>query len=64
MENQPNSETNQNVLHKCPHCMCRFCTEADLKTHLKAYGASQAEHASEFQRAHGRLEHGSSNGPE
>ncbi len=64
MENQQNPEANQNVLHKCPHCMCHFCTEADLRRHIATYGTSEENHTSKFKYEHGRLEHGSSSGPE
>jgi histone acetyltransferase (RNA polymerase elongator complex component) len=51
-------------LNKCPHCACCFCNEADLKKHIETFGETQAMHQQEFQRVHGRLEHGSSGGPE
>ena len=64
MEEKTNPEGNINNLCKCPHCACCFCTEADLKRHMESYGTTKTEHAAEFQRVHGRLEHGSFGGPE
>ncbi len=62
--NLPNQTPTANTLCKCPHCACCFCNEADLKKHMETFGASQAAHQQEFQRVHGRLEHGSFGGPE
>jgi hypothetical protein len=64
MEENPAQEANNNNLHQCPHCACCFCTEADLKRHMDVYGNLKAAHSAEFQKVHGRLEHGSFNGPE
>lgn len=64
MEEKRREEGNMNTLCRCPHCACCFCTEADLEKHVKTYGNSKGEHSAEFQRTHGRLEHGSFNGPE
>ena len=64
MEDENLSESNVNNLSKCPYCPCCFCNEEDLKRHLESYGNSKAEHFEEFRRVHGRLEHGSFNGPE
>ncbi len=62
------SQTIQNVsasgLYMCPHCACCFCSEADLKEHMKHFGDFGALHKQEFQKVHGRLEHGSFGGPE
>ena len=64
MGEKPTEEYNVNTLCRCPHCACCFCTEADLKRHMETYGESKNEHLGEFQRVHGRLEHGSIGGPE
>jgi hypothetical protein len=59
-----NPETNPNILNKCPHCQCCFCTEADLKRHIEAMGSLKAEHFERFRNTHGRLEHSGFGGPE
>ncbi len=64
MEEKTSKEVNVNNLCKCPHCPCCFCGEADLKRHMEHYGDSKGAHFAEFQRVHGRLEHGSMSGPE
>jgi hypothetical protein len=64
MDEEPDSVTNVNNLYKCPHCNCCFCSDVDLQKHIKSYGNSKAEHIEEFRKVHGRLEHGSFNGPE
>lgn len=64
MEEKTSPEEISNSLNKCPYCACCFCTDADLKRHIDIYGTLKTEHASKFQKEHGRLEHGSFNGPE
>ena len=61
---QTSQDAPVNGFSKCPYCACCFCNEADLKKHIDTFGASPAAHQQEFQRVHGRLEHGSFNGPE
>jgi len=51
-------EKNSNQCYKCPNCACIFLTKADLEKHMKCFGDSKAEHASYYQRTHGRIEHG------
>jgi hypothetical protein len=64
MEPKQDPQENTDNFCKCPHCACCFCTEADLKKHLEVLGEEKTVHAGEFQRIHGRLEHGSFGGPE
>ncbi len=64
MEQKENQQSNVIDLHRCPCCPCCFCNETDLKRHMEVYGTSRFEHAEEFRRVHGRLEHGSIGGPE
>jgi Zn-finger nucleic acid-binding protein len=51
-------EKNNNKCYKCPHCACIFLTNADLEKHMKCFGDSKEQHASNYQRTHGRIEHG------
>jgi len=51
-------EKNDNTLYKCPHCACVFLTKADLERHIICFGNIKEEHLSNYQRTHGRLEHG------
>jgi uncharacterized C2H2 Zn-finger protein len=51
-------------LCKCPHCGCCFCNQTDLNQHLNLFGDNPADHAAKFRNVHGRMEHGSVNGPE
>jgi Zn-finger nucleic acid-binding protein len=51
-------EKNDNKCYKCPHCACVFLTQADLQKHMNCFGADKTEHASYYQRTHGRIEHG------
>jgi uncharacterized C2H2 Zn-finger protein len=51
-------ERNNNVLHKCPHCVCIFLTKADLEKHMNTFGGNKEQHQSEYSRTHGRIEHG------
>ncbi|HTY75118.1 MAG TPA: hypothetical protein VMD05_06090 [Candidatus Nanoarchaeia archaeon] len=64
MDEKISQEASANTLCKCPHCTCCFCNEEDLKKHLEAFGTSPTGHQQEFQKVHGRLEHGSFGGPE
>lgn len=41
-----------NVLYKCPYCPCFFCTMADFRIHLKAFGSVWAVHAWYFVGIH------------
>ena len=51
-------EHNNNQYYKCPHCACIFLTKADLEKHMKCFGDGKADHASFYQKTHGRIEHG------
>jgi Zn-finger nucleic acid-binding protein len=51
-------EKNDNQCYKCPHCSCIFLNKADLEKHMKCFGEAKAEHASNYQKTHGRIEHG------
>jgi len=51
-------EKNNNQCYRCAHCACIFLTKADLEKHMKCFGDNKAEHASIYQRTHGRIEHG------
>jgi hypothetical protein len=64
VEEKDNEQFSGTGLCKCPYCACCFCNDTDLKRHLDIYGTSKLEHAEEFRRIHGRLEHGSFSGPE
>jgi hypothetical protein len=49
---------------RCPFCPCCFFTKSDMDKHISAFGSSKEEHFENYRRAHGRIEHGSANGPE
>ncbi len=51
-------ETNNNKLYKCPHCACIFLTQADLEKHLIVFSNQKERHEYEYQKTHGRMEHG------
>ena len=51
-------EKNNNKCYKCAYCACIFLTQADLQKHMNCFGNDKAEHASCYQRTHGRIEHG------
>jgi len=43
---------------KCPFCPCIFLCEHDLQRHLSCMGENREEHAENYRRTHGRIEHG------
>jgi len=51
-------EKNNNRYYKCLNCPCIFLTKADLEKHMKCFGDDKEQHASNYQRTHGRIEHG------
>ena len=45
-------------LKKCPFCNCYFCSNADLESHLDAFGRKSSSHERNFNRKHSLLENG------
>jgi len=43
---------------KCSYCPALFFSEADLKRHMEAFGSNPAGHKQNYEKTHGRLEHG------
>jgi uncharacterized C2H2 Zn-finger protein len=52
------TEQNSKRFIKCPHCSCLFLTQTDLQKHIAAFGTAKEQHAQNYNKTHGRLEHG------
>jgi uncharacterized C2H2 Zn-finger protein len=55
------AENGNNNLYRCPHCACIFFSQADLDSHMEAFGEQKGAHDYQYKKTHGRLEHGYSN---
>lgn len=47
------------MTYPCPHCACVFCSEHDLKAHLRIFPATKEAHIERFRQLHKKIEHGS-----